>query len=643
MEYGSEACLLPVRDRISGPATARKLQKTFFVYFMVFTLGVALAAVTPSTGWRAFGLGLIVPGGGFWYAADVVMALVSVAAVVVGGLIWILTGAMFVWPIAWIATAALAAHHAEYHSRGHAHHGGLWHSALWMVPLATAGVVVGSLVWRYWAWQRSKHTVEVINRKLVQRHAERIGVSTSRHAQPDELTEKDMAFARYTVNLALQPFDSFEGFDLLEQFQGSSLRYQLFTTQLALANYQASHAPAFGGYLAEAQHALITKMTHRKVWGYWFWESLIGNFRVGHDPIVKDNVMFSGYLATMLGAYQTVTGDSTFDQAGSLSFHHKEDVFEYDQHRVAHAVLANMLNSNLCLYPCEPNFVYPVCNSIALAGLASYDHNHGTGLAQQISDRFRDSLENNFMGFSGRLLFMRSSRLGLTLPTLRMAAVDAAIAMALLPVLPDIATRTWEVMRMQVIDLTQSIPKVKMAPWERVDPGTYRPSLMTTYSALAAAAGVMGDTEVLKAMLNIIDATYEPVELDGAMRFPKLSVVTNIGYISARFYRATATNAPESGPRLAQVAFPDVMVVSAHVKNESLYITLQPGNGPQAKTKLKFENLDPGVRYLLVNGAVHSEITASSIGESFTEISLNERSQFILRPARHADLSQLRA
>lgn len=432
----TNAALLPVRTGIAGRVTSRKLRRTLLGYLLIAGAGAGLG-LTGSPVATAFGLGMVLPGGGFWYVADPVMAAASpVAVLVLGGLVWIMTGAMFVWPILWLLTAAVAAHHAL----AIPHHAQPSTWAVWAVPAVAVAILGATLVVRHLAWRRGRQHIIALNAQLSE-HNRRPASSPADH-RPVELSDLDLAFSRYLIDLALQPYDSFTGFDVIEQFQISALRYQLTTLQMALAAYQRSHAPAFSGYLQEAQRATIAKMTHHRVWGYWFWENLIGNFRAHRDPIIRDNIMFSGYLAAMLATYTAATGDDAFNTAGALTFTHGSRQFRYDHRSIVQAVSDNMDRSDLCLYPCEPNFVYSVCNAIGFAGLAGYDHSYGTDFADRIRSRFSAAWDNEFLGFSGRPILVRSSRLGLTLPTVKMAANDALIAVALRPALPELAHRT---------------------------------------------------------------------------------------------------------------------------------------------------------------------------------------------------------
>ena len=75
--------------------------------------------------------------------------------------------------------------------------------------------------------------------------------------QVDELSPDDLAALRYALDRALQPVERFAGFDFIDQFQPSAIRYQINNLGyvLSLANYV--HLPALRGYLKLAQENLI--------------------------------------------------------------------------------------------------------------------------------------------------------------------------------------------------------------------------------------------------------------------------------------------------------------------------------------------------------------------------------------------------
>lgn len=185
-------------------------------------------------------------------------------------------------------------------------------------------------------------------------------------------------------------------------------------------------------------------------------------------------------------------------------------------------------------------------------------------------------------------------------------------------------------MRSQAIDLSGDSPKLRLAPWERIDPGSYRLSAATTHATLAATASAMGDTELCNAMLDLIEREHQPVMRNGAARLPRPSVLTNLAYICARLHRTESAPAP-AGPQLAHVDFPDVLVVRAVNQDGALHMSLQPGDGPVPSTPLKFARLDPLRRYRLDTGNTDVELVADHNGEAIARIALAARSRITLR------------
>lgn len=132
---------------------------------------------------------------------------------------------------------------------------------------------------------------------------------------------------------------------------------------------------------------LIHKMLFKPVWAYWFHTSLGGIAtdpdldklrQPWADPIVKENIMYSGHLLMMVAMYAMLFDDDDFEQPNSLQFcwdplifGFGPETFQYSAQTLQDAILAQM-ELNGWLGACyEPNLVFVVCNQFPVSGLIS--------------------------------------------------------------------------------------------------------------------------------------------------------------------------------------------------------------------------------------------------------------------------------
>ena len=69
---------IPSREKMHGRLTARRLWRFYAMLGLLFLIGIAPIALQMSVQWKAFGLGLLLPGGGFLYAGGIVGILGAV-------------------------------------------------------------------------------------------------------------------------------------------------------------------------------------------------------------------------------------------------------------------------------------------------------------------------------------------------------------------------------------------------------------------------------------------------------------------------------------------------------------------------------------------------------------------------------------
>ena len=78
-----------------------------------------------------------------------------------------------------------------------------------------------------------------------------------------------------------------------------------------------------------------------------------------------------------------------------------------------------------------------------------------------------------------------------------------------------------------------------------------------------------------------------------------------------------------NGPRLAEVAYPDVLVARAVTDGNALDLVLRPGDGP-VRTHLAVDRLVPGRTYTAL-GTTADTVTADGSGRALLEVDLGAR------------------
>ncbi|MGE0295255.1 hypothetical protein [Pseudonocardia sp.] len=626
---------IPEFRRVHGPVTRFLLRRSLLVLTLCWIVGSALGTFGSSVGVRAFGFGLMLPGGGLLYTGHPVLAVVALLTFTMSLGLWWLCGIAVLPPAVWLAAAALAAATAGDTPA-------IW--SIWAVPCLLVAAVAGSLLHQQVRFRVHRRRGRAYNRRLALEQPLR-PVSAGPPA-PREASAEDLKTLRYVLDLALQPHESWHGFFFVrpEQFREGAVRYQLNFISYTAAMFQYSCAPAFTGYVAEAQRNAIAKMLCRPVWSYWALENAWGNLRRNPDPIINDNVMYSGYLGLMLGLYETVTGDRRYHEPGCLRLRwNTHRTFDHDFGTITDAMVDNFGRSRLGQYPCEPNWIYPMCNTFAVNTLLVYDRLQHTDHAEPVLQAVRRGYDNGeFCEPDGRLTTARSSYLGVRHPMVGNLA-DAITALFLNPGLPDIGRRTWWLVHTFHLGPRGHAEDVLHRSWNRLDPGNY--GINTdgfTRAALAANAREYGDEDSARALEESLADRL--IEHHGACRYRGISVWGNLWLAFTRFggedafrglVRDGVPHEWRTGPVLTDAAYPDVMVARAVSDGDDLALVLRPGSG-STRTTIAIQRLRPHRTYR-VRGArdavVTSEVTADSTGRALVEFDLDDRLELHLYPA----------
>lgn len=244
-----------------------RMQRTLITWAGVSALGLYSFCTSTSPSLRAAGLGLVFPGAGLVAVATIPAAIAFVLSTVSIPLVlfaWFGAGGLF-FPIAlWTGTVALAAILAQ--------------ETLFELsaPITVAVCVVAA---SYIAWQNDAANNEARAKRQMRNEylVDAVRQNQTAAKKPDygsrELDLRNLRFLQWLIELGLKPFDDFSYHDVIDQFQTSAIRYQLYETVSDLGLYQFVYVPNFHGYVSRAMRNCIEKSLTERVVGFWKYES----------------------------------------------------------------------------------------------------------------------------------------------------------------------------------------------------------------------------------------------------------------------------------------------------------------------------------------------------------------------------------
>ena len=631
---------LPIGSK--GPVTAFLHRRNFALYALLCVVAYLPSFLHLSPGWQAAGLGLLAPGAGFiavggWWALVFPLLLgvfwLSIVA-------WFWAG-MVIAPLGiWLGAAALA---------GIAAGPTIWGPAMYVVPACAFAIF---LVFQYRGAQRRARDREAykVRQTFFAESLTEVHQKCATEPMPGEreLDPEQIASVRFVLERALQPIDGFKGFTIIDQFQPAALRYQINHMGFALGMVQAHFTPNFHGYLLEAQRNLIEKYRVPLVWKYWKYESMWGHFNfTNHDPVIRDNIMLSGWYSMHVGQYTLNTGDTRYAEPGSLTFKIGErEVYKHDLHSMVNAVTSNFEKSRFTLFPCEPNWVYPICNMYGLSGLASHDAVFGTKYVPKVYPQWRNQLRAEFTDLKGSIVGLRSKWTGLEMPFYNGEAGFAFFANIFSQ---PFARRLWAVGRKELgfclapdaEGKTRLTLPTELLPFmDKIDPGHYKPGVLFAYVAVTICAREFGDDELAEAALRSMDQDCGRTLEDGVLSYKKGSCLANVWGVEARLMRTNdfrntfVTGPPKSalaGPILTDVKYPDVLVAKAFSHGRDLELVMYNGRaaGPQ---NITIERLRAGATYRVTGPAAAGTATADAQGRAQLSVRLDGRTEVRIDP-----------
>ena len=625
----------PIAAQGKGPVTAARQRRTALIYTTMCLVGFVPVLAGAPASWKAFGLGLWLPGAGFVADGGWVSLLfpLTMALFCVSLIAWFWAG-MIVAPVTvWLGSALLAAAFAG---------DSIAPSSPFLVPAFTAGVL---LYFRARTNSRRAAGRErfAARQAFVPASWAEVTRKTATREDPRrrEATREQVEFVRYALDRALQPVDRWDGFDIIDQFQPAALRYQLNHLGFALALYQCHYAPSFSGYLGQAQRNLIEKYLQRRVWSYWVYESCWGHLNfTDFDPVARDNIMLTGWFGMHVGMYTMAAGDRRYAEPGALPFRLNErTAYVHDLHTIAESVVKGFERADFCLFPCEPNWIYPICNHYGMTCLAAHDAAFGTTYVADHLPHWQEMLDREFTDDSGSYIGLRSEHTGIEAP---FPAGEAGFAWFANCFAPERARRLWAVAREEIRPALHddgSGTKRLSLPGRGIDFGRYRFGHVADFATILLCAREFGEDDIADGAQRALDLDCGLTNEGGVRRYGVGSNLANALALQGALartgdFRATVVDGPPksvfTGPQLAEVRYPDVLVARAFSDGSALELVLYPGVSDTRQT-LRIERLRPGERYA-VEGATSSELVADQNGTASIEVNLSGRTPVTIAP-----------
>ncbi len=417
------------------PVTARRILRWTLVWAAAAAIAVAALALSAPDWVRVLTVGLPTPGGAFFATGAPIAGLATLLLLGISFFFWWAFGPTVLPPIVWVAAAAVGAATRSTPPV---------ESATLLTAAAPALLGLGGLAIHLLRAGAQRRRGAALNEQLAAAPVRITGApGASRPAPAEESTAEDLAHLRHALDMALQPIDQFDGFLFYDQYREAAVRYQCYMLGYALGIARSTRTPAFAGYLAAAQRGAIEKVGDRRVWGYWASENAWGRGRLDRDPVnVPGNIMLTGYHGMQIGMYEAF-GDDRYSQPGGITYRWSErEAYENSFTTITQSVRDNMMSADYALFPCEPNWIYTVCNAFGLGALSSHDAVRGTAWMDEVRERVLASYETEFLRPDGRLIGMRSNHCGLSWNFWSGEAVQLSSAFWLHPSLPSSRTAT---------------------------------------------------------------------------------------------------------------------------------------------------------------------------------------------------------
>lgn len=212
----------------------------------------------------------------------------------------------------------------------------------------------------------------------------------------DGLTLKQLAMQRWFSNLTFlnKKDDRWYGWFYEDGQLGlTSLRYHLAFLGYACAA-MAAKTPAYREVGQKQLDDIIQRMIDKRVWDFvkTYWK----NSPHFPDPVVYENIMYSGHLAQLIGLYEGLSGDYKYSEEGFDFVWDENTKIHYTFELLVKKFYEQIIENPSGGIPCEPAKIFVYCNNHPQISFLLHDATHGTNYSK-VSEKWRSWMEKNMV------------------------------------------------------------------------------------------------------------------------------------------------------------------------------------------------------------------------------------------------------
>lgn len=458
-----------------------------------------------------------------------------------------------------------------------------------------------------------------------------------------ELDEDGIIATRYLFDVtANREEGDLSGFTIARGL--AEFRYQLSAFGYMLMVLREHYLPNFTGYLKQAHRYLIHSYTDPRTCGYWAKSALTGYFSRNPDPVVKGNVMLSGWMLPVVVGYFDQYRDDEFEREASIRFQpfkdKPEQTYDYSAKGIIDVIYRQYKNKEYpyMLIPCEPHLAFPACNSFALLGMLMYDRIHSTNYCEEFWDELYDNICQEFTEIDGTLALRRQYQYGLRyMPPSQLffdPLADVQNYLHYLPIFPGYAKRCYAQIRKHEVEFRDGEAYLKRRPWEKiVNIFTQKPDCSLQIALLEMTAVEYGDTELVAGLRKAEERHLARSKEPNSFQYKDVNSLTMAYYAFTRISKkgywqdVVLRGMPETaftGPVLAECEYPKIIPAKATSNGDNLELVLYNGAEP-GEQRIKLERLKPNTDYSVNNG--ERKFTSDSEGQAEMYIYLDGRTE----------------